>query len=63
MFKILAKIDIGYADPTAGASLQMSYRNVSTDRIVTITGPGIFRWIEVNNGMNGFTVMRNQLAV
>ena len=63
MFKILARIDIGVQDPTIGSTFQMSYRNVSTELVVTLTGTGIYRWIEVNNSMNGFTEKQNQLVV
>ena len=57
MFKVLARIDIGVQDPTIGSTFQMSYRNVSTELVVTLTGAGIYRWIEVNNSMNGFKEM------
>lgn len=63
MFKILARIDLGFNDPMAGSTFQMSYRNVSTELVVTITGAGVYRWIEVNNAMNGFKVMHSQLSV
>jgi hypothetical protein len=59
MFKVLARIDIEVQDPTIGSTFQMSYRNVSTELVVTLTGAGIYRWIEVNNSMNGFKEMQN----
>ena len=59
MFKILARIDLGFNDPTIGSTFQMSYRNVSTELVVTITGQGVYRWIEVNNSMNGFKIMQD----
>jgi hypothetical protein len=59
MFKILARIDLGFNDPMAGCAFQMSYRNVSTELVVTLTGAGVYRWIEVNNAMNGFKVMHS----
>jgi hypothetical protein len=63
MFKILARIDLGFNDPLAGSPFQMSYRNVSTELVVTLTGTGVYRWIEVNNAMNGFKIMQDQLTV
>jgi hypothetical protein len=63
MFKILARIDLGFNDPMTGCAFQMSYRNVSTELVVTLTGAGVYRWIEVNNAMNGFKVMHSQLSI
>ncbi len=63
MFKILARIDLGFNDPMAGSTFQMSYRNVSTELVVTIPVSGVYRWIEVNNAMNGFKVMHSQLSI
>ena len=59
MFKILARIDLGFNDPTIGHTFQMSYRNVSTELVVTLTGQGVYRWIEVNNSMSGFKIMQD----
>jgi len=59
LFKVLARIDLGFNDPAIGNTLQMSYRNVSTELVVCLTGEGVYRWIEVNNSMTAFKIKQD----
>jgi len=61
MYKVLARIELGISDPMPGCSFQISECNVSTDLTVVVTGPSCFRYLRINDGMNGFKNIHNKL--
>lgn len=61
IFKMLARIDLGIVDPPTGNTFQISEFNVSTHLVVAVTGPSCFKFLKVNDGMNGFTVLKDSL--
>jgi hypothetical protein len=58
IFKMLAKINLNIVDPIAN-TFQISEFNVSTHLVVAVTGPSCFQYFKVNDGMNGFTQLKN----
>jgi len=61
IFKMLARIDLGIVDPPSGNTFQISESNASTNLVVAVTGPGCFRYLKVNDGLNSFTVLKDTL--
>lgn len=60
---MLARIDLGEQDLSQGNIFQISECNVSTDLTVVVTGPGLYRYLRVNDDNHGFTVVHDKITI
>lgn len=62
VFKILCRVELGINEiPQCIYNFQISIANVSTDLMISVTGPNVFRYMKCNPDMSGVEMLHTQL--